>query len=86
MSDSLWQLVYNIVFDIVFHVYRKVVWLYMYMYIFIFFKIFSFVVYYKMLNMVPCVVQGILVTYFPCGGLCLRIPYSQFVPSLLPFW
>ena len=64
--------------------YSKVTQLHIYLYICILFsKFFSVIVYYKILNMVPCTIQKILLfIYFICGSVLLLIPYSQFISPL----
>ena len=55
----------------------------MYTYIF-FYKFFSIIGYYKILNIVPCAIQEILVAYFVYSGVYLLTLNSQFTPSPLP--
>ena len=62
--------------------YSRVIWLYIHMYISLFFFLFfSTVVYYKILNIVPCAIQKNFVVYFIFDNVHLLIPYSQFIPS-----
>ena len=53
-----------------FQVYRKVIQFYTYMYIF-FFRFFSIIGYYRILSIVPCAIQWVLVVYFIYSSMCM---------------
>ena len=51
-----------LIYSVMFQVYSKVIQLYIYIFI-LFFRLFSIIGYYKILSIVPCAIQKVLVVY-----------------------